>query len=412
MRKREIRKPELVAPAGDWPSLIAAVENGADSVFFGVKGLNMRNLASNFDLLEIKKVISFLHAHNKKGYLTLNVVIKNNDISKVKKILAEAKKAKVDAVILWDMAVLSLAKKMGLRIHLSTQASVSNIEAIKFYAKLGVKRIVLARECTLFDIKKIIKEIKKEKISCEIEAFIHGAMCVSISGRCFMSEFTFDKSANRGECLQPCRREFYIKDVDNESEYILGKDYVLSPKDLCSIDFIDDLIKSEIHAFKIEGRMRSPEYIAVTSNVYRRAIEGYFKKNLKASLKKELKEELREVYNRGFSSGFYFGAPGSKDMSKGLGHTYEKVYVGEVKKFYKNLSVADIRVRTGGFKKGETLLFLGATTPAYRCKVLEMQTDHNPIEEAKKGEAVGVKLPFVVRPKDKVFLWKKKKRVE
>jgi len=371
----------------------------------------MRNLASNFDLLEIKKVMAFLRTHKKKGYLTLNVVVKNSDIPKVKKILVEAKKAKVNAVILWDMAVLSLAKQEGLRIHLSTQASVTNIEAIKFYIKLGVKRIVLARECTLLDIRKIVKEMKAEKINCEIETFIHGAMCVSISGRCFMSELTFDKSANRGECLQPCRREFYIKDVDGESEYILGKDYVLSPKDLCSIDFIDDLIKAGIHSFKIEGRMRSPEYIGVTTRVYRQAIDVYAQKKLTKPFKAKLKKELETVYNRGFSSGFYFGTPSEKDMSKGLGHTYEKVYIGEVKKFYKNLSVADIRVRTGIIKKGDTILFLGTMTPAYRCKVFEMQTDHHPIKEAKKGDAVGIKLPFVVRPKDKVFLWKKKKRL-
>ena len=411
MKKEEIKIPKLIAPAGNWPSLMAAVENGADGVFFGVKGLNMRNLASNFDLLEIKKVMAFLRTHKKKGYLTLNVVVKNSDIPKVKKILVEAKKAKVNAVILWDMAVLSLAKQAGLRIHLSTQASVTNIEAIKFYIKLGVKRIVLARECTLLDIRKIVKEMKTEKINCEIETFIHGAMCVSISGRCFMSELTFDKSANRGECLQPCRREFYIKDVDGESEYILGKDYVLSPKDLCSIDFIDDLIKAGIYSFKIEGRMRSPEYIGVTTRVYRQAIDVYAQKKLTKPFKAKLKKELETVYNRGFSSGFYFGTPSEKDMSKGLGHTYEKVYIGEVKKFYKNLSVADIRVRTGIIKKGDTILFLGTMTPAYRCKVSEMQTDHHPIKEAKKGDAVGIKLPFVVRPKDKVFLWKKKKRL-
>ena len=403
--------PELVAPAGDWPSLIAAIENGADGIFFGVKGLNMRNLASNFDLLEIKKVMSFLRKHDKKGYLTLNIVAKDSDIAFVQKILQEAKKAKVDAVILWDMAILSLTKKIGLDIHLSTQASVSNLESIKLYVSLGVKRIVLARECTLADIKKIIKGIKKEKVDCEIETFIHGAMCVSISGRCFMSELTFDKSANRGECLQPCRREFVIKDVDNESEYILGKDYVLSPKDLCSIDFIDDLIKAKIHCFKIEGRMRSPEYIGVTTSVYRKAMDAYFNKKLNVALKVKFKKELQTVYNRGFSSGFYFGMPSKKDMSKGLGHSHEKVYVGDVKKFYKKLSVADIRIRTKEIKKGDMILFLGAKTPGYRCKVLEIQSDHHSVQKGQKGDAVGIKLPFIVRPKDKVFLWKKKKKI-
>lgn len=404
----KFQTPELVCPAGDWPSLVAAVDADADSVYFGVKGMNMRAKADNFDILEIKKVIKFLHDRNTKGYLALNTVIQNEEIKKVRKILSEAKKARVDAVILWDMAVLGLAKKKGLRIHLSTQASVSNIEAVRFYTKLGVKRIVLARECTLLDIKKITAQIKKEKIKCEIEAFIHGAMCVSISGRCFLSEYTFDKSANRGDCLQPCRREFHIKDVDSESEYILGTDYVLSPKDLCAIDFIDDLIKAGIHGFKIEGRMRSPEYVRTATACYRKAIDAFKEGKLTAKMKAVLKKELQTVYNRGFSSGFYFGVPGKKDMSQGLEHTHEKIYLGEVKKFYPRLSVADIRIRSGILKQGDELLFIGQTTPALKVSITQMQSDHVFVTQAKKGTAVGVKLPFIVKAKDKVFLWKEK----
>ncbi len=410
MKKQKKFYPELVCPAGDWASLMAAVENGADSVFFGVKGFNMRNLAANFDFLEIKKVMSFLHDRGKKGYLALNVIVKNNEILKVKKILLKAKSAGVDAIILFDMAVLALAKQIGLRIHLSTQASVSNIEAVRFYSNLGVKRIVLARECTLSDIKKIILRIEKEKIDCQIETFIHGAMCVSISGRCFMSEYSFDKSANRGKCLQPCRREFYIKDIDSEVDYILGKDYVLSPKDLCSIDFLDELIKSKIHSFKIEGRMRSAEYVATTVSVYANARQAFFQKKLTKGLKREFKKELETVYNRGFSSGFYFGPPGKEDMSKALGHSFEKVYLGEVKKFYKKLMVADIRIRSEHLCIGDTLIFLGANTPARRMKIKEMQCDRVFIDKAVKGQAVGVKLSFEVKPKDKIFLWKKKKK--
>lgn len=406
--KRTRSLPELVAPAGDWASVRAAVESGADSVYFGVKTLNMRAMAANFDILEIKKVVQYCHAHKKKAYLTLNTVIKNSEIAKVRNILAEAKKAKVDAVILWDMAVLALAKKSGLPIHLSTQASVSNVEAITFFAKLGVKRMVLARECTLDDIRAIVKEIKKQKIRCAIETFIHGAMCVSISGRCFLSEYSFDKSANRGECLQPCRREFLIRDVDGESEYILGKDYVLSPKDLCTIDFIDELITAGISAFKIEGRMRSPEYIRTVVSVYRRALDAYSEGKLSARMKQEFKKELASVYTRGFSSGFYFGLPTEKDMSKALGHTHEKIYLGEVKKFYAKIGVADVRVQSGAFKKGDTLLFIGHSTPALQTQVNEMQVDHVFVDAAPKGAAVGVKLPFAVRPKDKVFLWKAK----
>ncbi|MFH1360955.1 MAG: peptidase U32 family protein [Candidatus Omnitrophota bacterium] len=403
-------KPELVSPAGDWPSLRAAVENGADSVYFGIKGLNMRHQAANFDLYEIKKVMAFLRVQKRKGYLALNVIVMNQELGKVEKALQEAKRAKVDAVILWDKAVFSLAKKLKLRIHLSTQESVSNTESVRFYAHLGVKRIVLARECTLADIQQIVRELKKEKIHCQIEAFIHGAMCVSISGRCFLSQDAFGRSANKGDCLQPCRREFTIKDMDRESEYILGQDYLLSPKDLCTIDFLDELIDSGIDAFKIEGRMRSPEYVGVTTSVYRQALDAFNQGQFTSQLKKKLKEELRSVYNRGFSNGFYFGEP-KKVLARNLEHTHEKVFLGEVRKFYKKIFVADIMIRNASLKRGDQILFIGKNTPAYQTTADELQDNHRSIEEALKGSPVGVKLPFVVRPKDKVFLWKKKQGI-
>ena len=281
-----VHKPELVCPAGNWSSLKSAVLNGADSVYFGVKGFNMRHLARNFDMLEIKKVMAYLREHRKKGYLALNVIVMNDQIESVHKILKEAKSCRVDGIILWDMAVFSLAKKMRLPIHLSTQASVSNRESIRYYAKLGVRRIVLARECKLADIRQIIRYIKKTRLPLKIEAFIHGAMCVSISGRCFLSQYSFGKSANKGECLQPCRREYLIQDQEEGNQYILGKDYVLSPKDLCTIDFIDQLIEAGIDSFKIEGRIRSAEYVKITTSVYRKAIDAYFEGSLTRSLKK------------------------------------------------------------------------------------------------------------------------------
>jgi len=402
-------KPELLAPAGSWGALTTAVTYGADSVYFGIKGMNMRHMADNFDVSELKKVMDYLHDKKKKGYLTLNTIVMDSELNKVKAILRSAKTAKVDAVILWDMAVFSMARELGLNIHLSTQASVSNIEAIKVFAKLGAKRVVLARECTLKDIREIIKAMKHNKIHCEVEAFIHGAMCVSISGRCFLSELSFGKSANKGKCLQPCRREFIIKDTDGESEYIIGKDYVLSPKDLCAIDFLDEMMEAGIHAFKIEGRMRAPEYLMVTTSVYRHAIDSYFSKGLTSGPKKKLKERLKTVYNRGFSSGFYFGHP-QDARSRGLEHVYEKIFLGEVTRFFKKISVAEVRIRSGKLRLKDQLLFIGKTTPANVCFIGEMQQEQKNVKEVKKGEIVGVKLPFIVKPKDKVFLWRKKKR--
>ncbi len=403
-------KPELVSPAGDWSSLVASVESGADSVYFGVKTLNMRNLASNFDIMELPKIIKFLHDNNKKGYLVLNTIVLDKELRKVEKILRAAKESNVDAVILWDMAVFSIASRIRLKIHLSTQASVSNKESVSFFSKLGVKRIVLARECSLEDIKSITEDITKKHLECEIEAFIHGAMCVSVSGRCFLSEYSFGKSANKGQCLQPCRREYYISDVEGEAPYRLGKDHILSPKDLCSIDFLDKLIVAGIHAFKIEGRMKSAEYVRVVTSVYRRAIDIAMKGKLSESMKKKLKQELKTVYNRGFSEGFAFGEP-IKQLSKGLEHTYEKVFVGEVTKFFKKISVAQIKIIDHPLKVDDNIIFIGKTTPAREVLVTQMQYKHKPRKKALRGEEIGVKLPFIVRSNDKVFLWQKKKNV-
>ena len=399
---------ELVSPAGDWSSLKSAVSAGADSVYFGVKGLSMRNLATNFDTLEIKKAMEFLRKNKKRGYLALNVIIYDNEISKVKKILNEAKKSGVDAVILWDMAVLALAKQAGLKVHLSTQASVSNFLALKEYCSQGARRVVLARENTLADIKKIAAKIKKEKTPCQIEAFIHGAMCLSISGRCFLSEYSFSKSANRGECIQPCRREYIIYDTQGDCQYIAGKDRLLSPKDLCTIDFIDELIEAGIDAFKIEGRIRSPEYVGVVTSVYRKAINAYYKGKLTKPLKLRLKKELKKVYNRGFSSGFYFGQPTKEDVSRDLGNTYEKVYVGEITRFFKRIGVAELKVRNEPLKKGDEIVCIGKNTPASFAVVTDIQIEHKPVQSLERGQAAGIKVPFVLKRKDKVFLWKKK----
>jgi len=409
--KKIIKKPELVAPAGDWAGLVTAVENGADSVYFGVKGLNMRNLSGNFDGFELKKVMAFLKKHKKKGYLALNVIAMESDLKKIETILSQAKEAKVDGVIFWDMAVMKIAKKLKIPMHISTQASVSNSSAFEAFAKMGAKTIVLARECTLKDIKEIISKKQIKGIKCKVEAFIHGAMCISISGRCFLSSYTAFKSANQGECFQYCRREFQIKDLENESEYILGTDYALSAKDLCSIDFIDQLIEAGIDCFKIEGRRRAPEYVKVVTSVYRRAIDAYFVGELTLGLKKKLKEELSRVFNRGFSKGFYFGQP-QKAFSSGLGNTYEKVFLGEVVKFFKKISVAEIRAQNASLRKGQELLFIGKGTPASFSTVVELQQNHEFVENVNKGEIVGVKLPFIVKPKDKVFLWSKKKESE
>jgi putative protease len=232
-------------------------------------------------------------------------------------------------------------------------------------------------------------------------------MCVSVSGRCFLSQYSFGESANKGECLQPCRREYLIKDKDEGYEYVLGEDYIMSPKDLCTIDFIDELIKAGIDSFKIEARARSAEYVKVATACYREAIDAFFRKELDDDLKNRLKKRLTTVYNRGFSSGFYFGKPQGQ-VSRQLQHTHQKVFLGEVKRFYKKISVADVLIQAGTLKKGDTLMFIGKSTPALSAVATELQSAHEFVDSATKGQNIGVKLPFVVKPKDKVFLWEEK----
>lgn len=402
------KKPEILSPAGDWKCLRTAVASGADAVYFGVKGINMRDGAVNFDIFEIKKVVDFLHENNKKAYLVLNVIAFDKEIQRIEKILDQAKEAQIDAVILWDMGVFLMAKEKGLKIHLSTQASVSNKKAVNFYSSLGVKRFVLARECNLDDISDIINERNKNKGDYKIECFVHGAMCVSISGRCFLSEYSYNKSANRGQCIQPCRRQFLIKDLQEDSEYVVGKDYILSPKDLCTIEFIDKLIEAGIDSFKIEGRVRSPEYVKVVTSCYRKAVDLYFQEALDEKAKEELLDELRKVYNRGFSTGFYFGDP-SLDRSKKLENQYEKIFVGFVRKFYKKINVADVLVQNHELNVGDEILVVGNSTPAFFTKVEQMQIEHNAIDKVKPSTAVGIKFPKPAKRKDKVFIWRKRR---
>lgn len=403
----EQKKPELVCPAGDWTSMITAVESGADSVYFGIKGINMRARANNFDLLELKKVMNYLHDRNRKGFLALNVIVMNPELVRVEKILKGAREAGVDAIICWDMAVLSMALDLGLAVHLSTQASVSNTGSLRFYSGLGVKRVVLARECNLNQIREIVRAINEENLDCEIETFVHGAMCVSVSGRCFMSLEAFGKSANRGECMQPCRREFFIRDTDDRTGFVLGQDFVLSPKDLCTVDFLDLLMDAGIHSFKIEGRMRSKEYIRVVVSAYRRAIDAHREGKLDGKSKKQLKAELETVYSRGFSPGFYFGTPVDW-ISRKLEQKNEKLFLGEVVNFYRKIGVAELIIRSNELKSGDRIMVVGKHTPARFTTVTEMQQEHREVKIVKKGEAVGVKLPFTVRRKDQVFLWNEK----
>ncbi|PKL72416.1 hypothetical protein CVV26_01990 [Candidatus Kuenenbacteria bacterium HGW-Kuenenbacteria-1] len=410
-----IKKPELLAPIQDWTSLIAAIENGADAVYFGIKGFNMRAGAKNFTVKDFTKIVKIAHKKNVKTYLAINTIIFENEIKKIEKILIKTKQAKVDAIICWDFAVIQIAKKLKIEIHISTQASITNSKTAEFYRKLGAKRIVLARECSLEQIKEIKKYTK-----VEIEIFIHGAMCISISGRCFISQFLYGKSANRGECSQPCRRKYIIKQIDGKEELELGEDYILSPKDLRTMNFFEKIMDVGVDCFKIEGRNRSPEYVATVTKAYRTIIDFIYlaKKRDKKfqeeliNLKNSLSKKLDIVYHRDNSSGFFLGKPINELTSYCENQAIQKkVFVGKVLNYYKKIEVAEIIIQ--GNKKikiGDIIIFQGPTTGSVEEKIISIEKDHQPILKAQKGEKIAIKINCIVRKNDQVYLMKRYKK--
>lgn len=401
MKKRNTsKKPELMAPAGDWTMLNAAINAGADAIYFGVDKLNMRIKAANFTLKDLPKIAQACKKHKVKSYLTLNSIVYEDEIKELETIIGRAKKAGIDRIICWDFAAAQLCRKHKMPFCISTQASVSNTLSADFFKSIGAVRIVLARECSLEEIKKI-----RKKTDLEIEAFVHGAMCISISGRCFLSHHLFGKSANRGECIQPCRREFEIIDPITDKSLIIGEDYVLSPKDLCTIEFIDKLIEAGIDSFKIEGRKRSPEYVATTVSVYHKAIDLYFDGKLTAEKKKEFLKQLETVYNRGFSSGFYFDVPSSEDYTDIYGSkaTTRKVYIGKVLNYFKKPRIAHFLLETGRIKSSDKILITGETTGVVETVINKMKVNDFEYNIAKKGDEVTVEVPSLVRRNDKVY---------
>ncbi len=392
-------KYELLAPAGSFPSLIAAVNAGADAIYFGLKeGMNMRANAKNFsikDLVEIKKICES-GKKKVKRYLTLNTIIYDTELKKIEEIIKKAKHF-VNAIICWDLSVIQLCRKYKIPFHISTQASISNSETAKFYKKLGAERVILARELNIQQIKEIAKIMP-------VEVFIHGAMCVSVSGRCFTSQFLFGKSANRGECLQPCRRTYEIKDEDG-NELRLENNTVMSAKDLCTLPFIEKLKKAGVVSFKIEGRNREPEYVDRVVRVYRKALD----KKLNEKEIKESMNELNKAYNKGFSSGFYLGIPDMNDFSK-IEHssaTQKKEFIGTVYHYFKDVNVAAIKISSGVIKIGDELVIIGDKTGAVTHKIERIEINHQPFGWADKGQEVGIKIPNV-RKGDKVYLVVKK----
>jgi putative protease len=402
-QKKLIAKPELMAPAGDWTMLRTAVQAGANAVYFGVDKLNMRAKAANFTVDELPEIVKFCKENGVKTFLTINSIVFEEEIKELEDIIISAKKGEIDNIICWDLSVAELCSKHDFPFCISTQGSVSNSLAASIYKRLVAVRVVLARECSLEEIKKI-----RANTDLEIEAFVHGAMCVAVSGRCFMSHHMFGQSANRGECVQSCRREFEVYDSASDKSLILGEAYVMSPNDLCTVEFIDKLIEAGIDSFKIEGRKRSPEYVAKTVSVYRRAIDLYFEGKLTDDIKEEMLEELKQVYNRGFSSGFYFDVPSSEEYANihGSKATKRKEYLGKVLNYFQNVKVAHILIESGSLNQNDDLLIIGETTGVIELKVNSFLRNDESASSAEKGDKVTFVIDKLVRPRDKVYLFK------
>ncbi len=417
MEYENLKRPELMAPAGDMISLRAALDSGANAVYFGIVSMNMRANAKNFAVEDLPVVANLCHEYKAKAYLALNTIIFDHEVELAENLVNKAKEAGIDGIICWDFSVVELALKYKMKVLLSTQMSVANAHSIAFlYKNFGIRRFVLARECTLEEIASIRTNLKKllgeESSKIEIEVFAHGAMCVSVSGRCFMSQFAFNESANRGECRQPCRREYLIKDIREGKEFLIGQDYVMSPKDLCSLPFLEKLLDVGADSLKIEGRGRSAEYVSVVTKAYRDFIDFYMENRRKDDfferlepLRKELLEKVDSVFHRGFSEGFFFGRQIS-EWSGGNGSkaSHRKTHVGVVTNFFKRVSVAEIKVEGRDFKVGDELMFQGQTTGVKTLKVLSIEENEKAVDIARKGSVVGVKLSEIVRENDQVFM--------
>ena len=446
---------EIMAPAGNFECLMAAIQGGADSVYFGVGNLNMRShSANNFTNEDLAEVVRICRQHGVKTYLTLNIVVYQTEMEDVRKALVAARDAGVSAVIASDMAVIQMARSLGIEIHISTQMNISNFEAAKFYAQFA-DVIVLARELTLPQVKDISRRIKEENVCgpsgqlLRLELFVHGALCMSISGKCYLSLQEYGASANRGSCYQLCRRGYRVTDLETGRELEIDNKYIMSPKDLCTIEFIDKIIDAGISVFKIEGRARSAEYVKIVTSAYRQAADACTETisstpatepaspseasavtsapdasaanppepdaanpssevmgNYTPELKAQLKDKLSGVFNRGFWDGYYMGARlGEWSEVYGNKASRKKVYAAKITNYFSKLGVAEVLVEAGELNVGDEILIIGPSTGCIEHKIAEIRVDLKPVQKAVKGDLCSIPIAEKLRRSDKLYLW-------
>ena len=401
-----------MAPAGNFECLRAAIQGGANSVYFGVGQLNMRShSANNFTPQDLSEVCRICREAGVKSYLTLNIVLYQEDLDPMRKTLDAAKAAGIDAIIASDMAAIEYCREIGLEVHISTQLNVSNVLALKFYAQFA-DVIVLARELNLNQVKDICRTIEKEQIKgpsgnlVRVEMFAHGALCMAVSGKCYLSLHAYGASANRGSCFQVCRRGYEVTDLETGNQLNVDNKYIMSPKDLCTIEFMDKIIDAGVKVFKIEGRARSAEYVKRCASCYRRAADAVCDGTYTPELAASLKEELSEVFNRGFWDGYYQGAYlGQWSDVYGSQATRKKVYCGKVTNWFDRIGVAEISVESVPLKVGDQVMVIGSTTDVVEFTVDDMRVNLEPAQEAAKGVRCSVAAPSRLRRGDKLYLW-------
>ena len=399
-----------MAPVGSYEALSAAIQAGAGSVYFGIGRLNMRSKsAKNFTLDDLNKIATICNENNVKSYVTINTVVFDEELDEMRQLVEAVKTNGISAIIASDQSVIQYARQIGVEVHMSTQCNITNIEAIKYYSQFA-DVMVTAREVSVNQVKNITRKIEEQNIRgpkgelIRIEVFCHGALCMAVSGKCYLSLDNFNTSANRGACVQPCRRGYTVQDRDKEITLAIENEYIMSPKDLCTLPFLDKVLDAGVKILKIEGRGRSPEYTKVTVGVYSEAVKAIQNGEFTEEKIAQWTERLRSVYNRDFWDGYYLGRKmGEWTQRYGSQATKTKIFVGTVTNFFAKINVAEIRMETQDLKVGDDIMIIGPTTGVYEDKVSEIRVDLKPVESTEKGELCSIPVKDVIRRGDKVY---------
>lgn len=403
---------EIMSPVGSYESLMAAIKSGADSVYFGIEMLNMRaRSANNFTIQDLAQIVQICNEHGVKSYLTVNIVIYDSEMETMQKVIQAAKDYNVTAIIASDIAAIQYARQLGVEVHISTQLNVSNVEALKFFAEYA-DVVVLARELNLRQVSYIHKQIHEQNITgpsgelVKLEMFVHGALCMAVSGKCYLSLHEQNSSANKGACMLTCRKAYVVTEKESGNQLEIDNEYIMSPKDLNAIGFIDELIDAGVRVLKIEGRARGPEYVKIVTEAYNEAVEAILQGNYDQAKAESLKERLSQVFNRGFWDGYYLGQKlGEWTNNYGSSSTKIKHMLGKCTNYFSQIEVGEFLMQSSELSVGDEVLIIGKTTGVLEFKIEELRVDLESVQTVRKGEVFSMKVPELVRRGDTLYIW-------